>query len=107
MCCLLFLNPNLDAAFNRRKEGLKMLMVRVILGRCYLHKDEESLDGLPCKRQHCFTPDCTEHRSRFDSVVAGTNKRFLEFLLSDEDACYVQYCIEYDRIGDLDECVIL
>ncbi len=35
---------------------------------------------------------------RFDSIIAGTNKRFLEILVDNPDACFAHYCIEYDRV---------
>ncbi len=88
----------LDSKKNRKETGLRMLMVRALLGRTYLHDEDEELEGMPCRRRDCYTPDCEEHDSRFHSVVAGTDKRFLEFLLDDEESCYVQYCIEYDRV---------
>ena len=88
-----------DNPSGRKQEGLKMLLVRVVLGRCYVHMKDEELTGLPCKRRGCFTPDCTTHQgSRFDSLVAGTNKRFLEFLICNKETCYVPYCIEYNRV---------
>ncbi len=93
------LKTHLDYAHDRRDGHLRMLLVRAVLGRSYLHDKDRSLEGMPCKRRGCYTPDCSRHDSRFDSVLAGTNKRFLEFLLDNENACYIQYCIEYDRVG--------
>ena len=40
----------------------------------------------------------TTFDSRFDSIIAGTNKRFLETLVDNPDACFAHYCIEYDRV---------
>ena len=85
-----------DPSGTRRTTGLTMFIVRVILGRSYIHTKEEPLADIPCQKRGCMKPGCEEH-DPFDSVVAGINKRFREFLVFDTKRCFPQYLVVYDR----------
>ena len=74
-----------------------MFVVRVVLGRSYIHSKEEALLQLPCIKRGCMKEGCKEHEG-FDSAVAGINKRFREFLVFDTAMCYPEFLLVYDRI---------
>ncbi len=64
-----------------------MFVVRVVLGRSYVHDKEEPISSLPCIQRGCMQHGCTLH-DPFDSVVAGINKRFREFMVFDPIRCF-------------------
>ena len=63
-----------------------MLLVRVPLGKIRCHK-EDSPVTIPSSNQ----------REKFDSVMAGFNTRFREFLVFDDKKLYPEFVIIYDR----------
>ena len=82
-----------------------MFLVRVALGRIYIHdhfsSGESELNSLPCTTRKCFTPGCTVHSEKFNSALAGLDKRFREFLLYHSHQCYPHVLVFYDRTNQV------
>lgn len=74
-----------------------IFVVRVILGRSYVNKNDAKIHTLPCTKRDCMTPGCTQHQYFFDSVVSGRERKYREFLMYDPDRCLPQFLIKYDR----------
>ena len=75
-----------DYSGDRRSTDLAMIVARVSLGRVYCHKEESPV--------HWANGSVT---SEYDTVVAGFNKRFREFLVMDQKNICPEYIIIYDR----------
>ena len=89
-----------DSSKDRRKQGLTVLLSRVLLGRSYIQQRKwEKIEELPCTRAQCMRQGCKlPGHVPFDSVVAGFDKRFREFLIWNPKRCLPMYLIEYDRV---------
>ena len=80
-----------DTKLKRRKEYLTMFLVRTALGTIKHHEDEGPT-RLPLRGA------LGVRSNGFDSVLAGSQKRFREFLVFDARQCYPEYLIVYDRV---------
>lgn len=74
-----------------------MLLVRVILGRSYIHNGDETLTSLPCLKGNCMTPNCQEHQAYFDSAVDVLGKGHRMVKMFDTDSCIPEFRITYTR----------
>lgn len=84
-----------DPQSRRDKSDLYMLVVKVLLGRVYAH-DEAGGTELPCYKKGCFTAGCKRHQL-CDSIVAGLDKKFKEFIIYNADMCLPIFVVKYDR----------
>ena len=80
-----------DTKLKRRKQCLTMFLVRTALGTIK-HHEEEGPTRLPLRGA------LGVRSNGFDSVLAGSQKRFREFLVFDARQCYPEYLIVYDRV---------
>ncbi|XP_064615235.1 uncharacterized protein LOC135479341 [Liolophura sinensis] len=88
-----------DASKNRVHKDLKMLVVRVALGKIYLCEDQnpKKFSRPPCVR--CFQEKCEHPDGLFDSVVySNPQKNFREFVVYANEQCYPEFIITYDRV---------
>ena len=72
-----------DPFYERRNNNLMMFLVRVAPGKMEVWDDRRRLR--PCGWQ--------------DSYVAGLDKKFREFIITDETQCFPEYVIIYKRVG--------
>lgn len=86
-----------DDKNHRIKVGLKMILVRMLLGNIFVANNAQLLKLPPCKT--CLHDNCTiENHEHFDSVVVNIpNKLFREFIVYDAPQCYPEYIITYNR----------
>lgn len=85
-------------------EKKKMFLIRMLLGNAYLCNESENPHKFcrpPCTT--CHMDNCTTYShvnkclDKFDSVVGDNDKLFREFVVFDNDQCYPEYLITYER----------
>lgn len=86
-----------DDKNHRLRVGLKMILVRMLLGNIFVANNARLFKLPPCVT--CLHDNCTiQHHEHFDSVVVDIpNKLFREFIVYDAHQCYPEYIITYDR----------
>lgn len=86
-----------DGKNHRLQVGLKMILVRMLLGKIFVANNAQQFKLPPCET--CLHDNCTiQHHEHFDSVVVDIqNKLFREFIVYDAHQCYPEYIITYDR----------
>ena len=79
-----------DEVDDRRTTFLPMFVVRTSLGKVAVYDKERLNQSRTSVEQNGDSED--------DTIVAGENKRFREFIKKDSTQCYPEFLIFYDRI---------
>ncbi|XP_013388312.1 uncharacterized protein LOC106157264 [Lingula anatina] len=86
-----------DPKTARQTQNLQMIIMRVLLGKVFHCTATKKYSKPPCMDPTCGTADiCTKH-PQYDSICGDVQKLFREFVIYDQQLCYPEFLVTYNR----------